>query len=209
MPDPSPGPDRSSGLLGLVVEAPHDGAPLRLQGRPLVAHATEAVVLVSPTGPAVVRAVQHPLLGGLRLPWFAGMRLAMRVLAAMPREGAALLRVLDRTGVLSRLSAPLFTDRAAVHPSVPAALAAEIRPRAFTAATAAATAEDVAQWSRVRCRVRSVRGLHDVFVGRRDAERLRALLPDFAEVAVPDAGHFAAVERPDAVLAALDAARRE
>lgn len=46
MPDPSPGPDRSSGLLGLVVEAPHDGAPLRLQGRPLVAHATEAVAAV-------------------------------------------------------------------------------------------------------------------------------------------------------------------
>jgi 2-C-methyl-D-erythritol 4-phosphate cytidylyltransferase len=46
MPAPSPGPDRSPGLLGLVVEAPSDGAPLRLQGRPLVAHAADALATV-------------------------------------------------------------------------------------------------------------------------------------------------------------------
>ena len=169
--------------------------------------ATEGVVLVSPTGPAVVRAVQHPVAGGLRLPWFAGMLLAMRVLGALPREGRGLLRLLDRSGILPVLSTPLFTDRAAVHPSVAAALAAEIRPRAFVDATRAATTADLSAWSRIRCPVRSVRGVHDVFVGERDAAELGRLLPDFQETAVAAAGHFAAVERPEAVLAALDDVR--
>lgn len=46
MPAQPPGPDRSTALLGLVVEAPVDGAPLRLQGRPLVAHAADALAAV-------------------------------------------------------------------------------------------------------------------------------------------------------------------
>lgn len=169
--------------------------------------AADGVVLVSPTGPAVLRAVRRPVRGGLRLPWFAGMLLAMRALGALPQEGRPVLRALDRHGVLPVLSTPLFTDRGAVHPSVPAALAHEIRPRAFVAATRAAGSADLSTWSRIRCPVRSVRGEHDVFVGRRDAADLTRLLPDFAETRVPDAGHFAAAERPDAVLAALDAVR--
>ena len=78
-----------------------------------------------------------------------------------------------------------------------------MRPRAFRAATRAAAAYDLGRWRDVRCPVRSVRGARDVFVGRRDAEALRRLLPDFAETVLAGAGHFAAVEQPDAVLAAL------
>ncbi len=35
--------------------------------------------------------------------------------------------------------------------------------------------------------------------------RFLALIPDFSEVRLPDAGHFANIERPDAVLAAIAA----
>ncbi|HEY8317267.1 MAG TPA: alpha/beta hydrolase [Amnibacterium sp.] len=159
------------------------------------------VGLVSPTGPAVVDAVRRPLRGSPGLPWFAGMRLAMGALGLLPREGRGLLAVLGRTGLLGPLTGPLFArtpDRSVVD-----ALAQEARPRAFHAATLAAARYDVDRWRDIRCPVRSVRGARDVFVGRRDADALRSLLPDFAETVLADAGHFAAVEQPDAVLAAL------
>lgn len=160
-----------------------------------------AVGLVSPTGPAVVEAVRAPLAGGRRLPWFAGMLLAMRTLALLPGAGAPLMRTLGRLGAVGPLSAPLFAGRP--DPSVVAALAEEVRPRAFTAAARAAARYDLGAWRGVGCPVRSVRGAKDVFVGDGDAPALAALLPDFAETVLAGAGHFAAIERPDAVLAAL------
>jgi pimeloyl-ACP methyl ester carboxylesterase len=51
--------------------------------------------------------------------------------------------------------------------------------------------------------VRSVRGARDVFAGEADAAAFAALIPDFSEVRLRDAGHFANVERPDAVLKAI------
>lgn len=157
--------------------------------------ATAGVLLVSPTGPAVVRAIRRPLLGGARLPWFAGMLLAMRALAAAP----ALLGL--ARPLLGPLSRPLFA--APVDPSVRAAFADELRPSAFLAAARAAADYDLGRWQRVACPALSVRGERDVFAGEHDAEALRRLVPGFAEQRLPDAGHFAAIERPDAVLDAL------
>lgn len=165
--------------------------------------ATVAVGLVSSTGAAVVEAVRRPVRGGARLPWFAGMLLAMRTLAALPANGLGPLRLLARTGLLAPLSTPLFADRRAVDRSVVAALADEIRPAAFVAATRAAATYDLDRWRRIRCPVRSVRGARDVFVGPHDAAVLAGLVQDFAETVLADAGHFAAVERPAAVLEAL------
>ncbi|MFD1720911.1 alpha/beta fold hydrolase [Amnibacterium endophyticum] len=181
------------------------GGFLALRLAALEPERTTGVVLVSPTGPAVGDAVRHPVRGGARLPWFAGMLVAMRALAALPGQGRGVLTALDRLGVLPRLAAPLFHDPGTIHPSVTAALASEIRPLAFVAAARASTLVDLGAFQAVRCRVRAVRGARDVFAGSRDAAALRRLLPDFAEEVLPDAGHFAAVERPDAVLAALAA----
>jgi pimeloyl-ACP methyl ester carboxylesterase len=165
--------------------------------------ATTAVGLVSSTGAAVVDAVRRPLVGGGRLPWFAGMLLAMRTLAVLPGDGRAVLAALARLGLLPPLSSPLFADRRAVDPSVVAALATEIRPTAFLDAARAAAGYDLGAWRAIRCPVRSVRGTRDVFVGGRDAERLTVLVPHATESVIEHAGHFAAVERPHAVLAAL------
>lgn len=193
----------AAGLERWVVGGHSLGGFVALQVAAQEPDRTRGAVLVSPTGPAVVAAVRSPIAGGLRLPWFAGMLLAMRTLAALPGEGRALLRALDRAGVLPRLSRPLFHDRAALDPTVIAALADEIRPRAFVSAARAAAEADLSAWSRIRCPVRAVRGARDVFAGRDDARDLRRLVPDFAGRIVPDAGHFAAAERPDAVLAAF------
>jgi pimeloyl-ACP methyl ester carboxylesterase len=165
--------------------------------------ATSAVGLVSATGAAVADAVRRPLRGGARLPWFAGMLLAMRLLAALPGEGRPVLHLLARLRVLPLLSTPLFADRRAVDPSVVAALATEIRPTAFLDATRAAAAYDLGAWRAIRCPVRTVRGARDVFVGAGDAAALGALVPGALETVLDRAGHFAAVERPLAVLAAL------
>jgi pimeloyl-ACP methyl ester carboxylesterase len=169
--------------------------------------ATVAVGLVSPTGAAVVDAIRRPLRGGLRLPWFAGMLLAMRALAALPGSGRGLLRLLDRSGLLRPLAAPLFAEVGRVDEAVIAALAEEIRPLAFLLATRAAAAYDLGTWRGVRCPVRTVRGARDVFVGAGDEAALARLVPGVAGLVLPDAGHFAAIERPDAVLRFLSTAR--
>ena len=163
--------------------------------------ATERVLLVSPTGPAVLDAIRRPLRGGLHLPWFAGMLLAMRVLARFPGGGRPLLRALGRAGVLPRLAAPLFADRGATEPGVLHDLGEENRPAAFVGA-ARSTLRSGALPA-VRCAVRSVRGERDVFVGAGDAAAFARRQPDFSETVVVGAGHFALAERPDAVLAAL------
>ena len=164
---------------------------------------TEGVLLVSPTGPAVLAAIRRPVIGGLRLPWFAGMLVAMRALAALPDGGRRVLGVLGRLSAFGPLARPLFARP--VPPEVAAALTSEIRPGAFVRAARAASASDLESWRRITCPVRSLRGLRDVFAGPGDAAAFARRIPDLAETVLPDAGHFATAERPDAVLAALGA----
>lgn len=161
---------------------------------------TEAVALVSPSGAAVFDAVRRPIRGGLHLPGLAGMLLAMRFLRILPGEGRGCLRGLERAGVLRVLSAPLFAAPRMIDPSVVTALAEEIRPGAFVAAARAAAAYDESSWRGIRCPVRAVRGDRDVFVGAKDAAAFSALIPDYREMALEGVGHFAAIERPAAVL---------
>ncbi len=166
---------------------------------------TDSVLLVSPSGPAVFDAVRRPVHGGFGLPGFAGMFLAMRILSGLGDASAPLLRTLYRGGLLRLLSAPLFAPPRRIDPSVVHALADEIRPRSFIAASRAAAAYDESSWRGIRCSVRSVRGARDVFVGPDDGAGLAALIEDFDERVLPDAGHFAAVEQPAEVARLLRA----
>ena len=163
--------------------------------------ATARVVLVSPTGPAALAAIRHPFRDGRRLPWFAGMLLAMRVLARLPGGGRPVLRALGRAGVLGALAAPLFVDRSGVDPAVLRDFGEETRPRAFVAAARSSLRPSSAPPT--SCPVRSIRGARDVFVGRDDALWFARTLRDFAEEIVPGAGHFALAERPEVLLATV------
>lgn len=165
--------------------------------------ATESVVLVSPTGPAVVNAIRKPVRGVIRLPWFAGMLLAMRMLGALGSVG--LVRMLRRLGMLRLLSAPLFADRNEIDASVIDAFVDELRPGAFVHAARSAAAYNLNAFARIRCPVRSVRGQHDVFSSDADRAWFAHTIPDFREQRVPDAGHFAAIETPAVVLQAMAA----
>jgi pimeloyl-ACP methyl ester carboxylesterase len=198
---------RSVGAARWSVAGHSLGGMIALQLAAQEPEATDGVVLVSPTGPAVLDAIRRPVRGGLRLPWFAGMLLAMRVLAALPGDGRPLLRALGRAGLLGALAAPLFADRRAAGRDVLDAFGEEVRPAAFLRAAASTRGSAAGPWRSVRCPVRSVRGTHDVFVGAHDAAAFAATLRDFVDTTVPGAGHFALAERPEAVLRALDPLR--
>lgn len=163
--------------------------------------ATASVVLVSPTGPAVIDAVRRPVRGGLRLPWFAGMLVAMRTLEAF--GSVAVVRALRALGMLRLLSAPLFADRAVVDASVIDAFADELRPSAFVHAARAAARYDLRVFADIRCPVRCVRGQRDAFSSASDSAWFARTIPDFREQRIPDAGHFAAIEAPGVVLQAI------
>lgn len=165
---------------------------------------TTAVALVSSSGIGVLDAVPHPVRGGMALPGFAGMLFAMRALALLGRNGhrgRAVVRALARCGALPVLTAPLFAGR--VDPSVVAAFGGDVRPAAFAAAARIAASYDESVWRGIRCPVRSVRGTRDVFAAERDTAAFADLIEDFDEIRLADAGHFAHIERPDAVLALL------
>jgi pimeloyl-ACP methyl ester carboxylesterase len=165
--------------------------------------ATASVVLVSPTGPAVVEAVRRPVRGGIRLPWFAGMLLAMRILDALGSVGV--VRGLRRIGMLRFLSSPLFADRGVVDASVIGAFADELRPDSFVHAARAVAGYDLRHFELIGCPVRSVRGQRDAFSSDSDSDWFARTIPDFREQRVPDAGHFAAIESPGVVLQTIAA----
>lgn len=162
---------------------------------------TAGVVLVSASGEGVVDATRRPLRGGIRLPAFAGMLLTMRSLAGLGAVGDAIVRSVARCGLLPLLTASLFARP--VHPSVIEAFATEVRPRSFARAARLAADYEPRTWTAIECPVRSVRGTHDVFAGECDAALFATLIRRFRERRLPDAGHFAHIERPDAVLAAI------
>ncbi|MET0812173.1 MAG: alpha/beta hydrolase [Microbacterium sp.] len=168
--------------------------------------ATRSVVLVSSSGAGVMDAVRRPLRGGLRLPGFAGMLLAMRVLDAGGAGGRGLLRALRRIGLLRPAAAPLFAHSFAIDRSVVEALADEIRPASFLAAARAAAAYDETRWQGITAPVVSLRGRSDVFSGARDEDVFDALIPALTQRRIHDAGHFAHIERPDILLEAMRSA---
>lgn len=164
---------------------------------------TVAVGVVSPSGAGARAVTRHPVAGAVRLPWLAGMVVAMRVLRALGPLAAPLLRLLRRTGALRVLARPLFRHPDRVDRAITDALATEIRPSAFLAAARASLTHDDGLWRRIACPVRSVRGAHDVFVAERDARGWATLLRDYSDRVLDDSGHFAHVEQPDATVRAL------
>ncbi|OZD47442.1 alpha/beta hydrolase [Rhodococcus sp. 06-1477-1B] len=164
---------------------------------------TVAVGVVSPSGAGARAIARHPVRSAARLPWLAGMVLAMHVLRGLGPFARPLLRLLRRTGALHRLARPLFRHPERVDRSVTDDLADEIRPSAFLAAAHLSRAHDDGVWRRIPCPVRSVRGAHDVFVAERDAIEWGRLMRDYDDRVLDDSGHFAHVEQPTETLRAL------
>nr|WP_228494582.1 alpha/beta hydrolase [Clavibacter sp. VKM Ac-2873] len=163
-----------------------------------------SLALVSPTVYAVMRSAAHPILRVDVLPGFSMMLGAMHVTRLLGPAGLTYVRFLHRTGVLRQLTRPLFAHGGRVSGSVIAALADEVRPGAFLRATGIAAAYPAGGlWPRITCPVVAVRGVRDVFVAPGDLVRLARDLPGASAAVIPDAGHFAHVERPVETLRAL------
>jgi len=164
---------------------------------------TVAVGVISPSGAGARAIARRPVRSAARLPWLAGMVLAMRVLRGLGPLAGPLLRLLRRTGALRRLARPLFRHPERIDLSVTDDLADEIRPSAFLAAAHLSRSHDDGVWRRIACPVRSVRGAHDVFVAERDARQWGRLMGDYDDHVLDGSGHFAHVEQPVETLRAL------
>jgi pimeloyl-ACP methyl ester carboxylesterase len=155
-----------------------------------------SVALVSGTTVTTADAARHPLRALRTLPAFTLLRAGLTVTGAAARP---LLRGIARVGLLPLVAAPVFTHVRRLDPSVLEAFVEELRPEQFTEAARAAAAYDVDRWRAITCPVTAIAGRDDVFARVSDLEALRALLPQVRTVLLDDCGHFAHVERPDAV----------
>ena len=120
-------------------------SPRAIAGRPSASRSSRR------RAPACSTAIRRPLRGGRAVPWFAGMLLTMRTLAALRGAGLGLVRLLGRLGWLRRTV--LSAVRRRVHPSVTSAFADELRPDAFVRAARLAADYEERTWTgiRVRC----------------------------------------------------------
>lgn len=162
-----------------------------------------SVLMVSGTTWSVIESVGHPVARFSTLPGFVALWQVMRALSALERAGGAFVRGLDRAHLLRPAVFPLFRHPFRVPGTVIDALAREIRPTSFAAAAAIAKGYPAdALWAGIGCPVTALKGDRDVFVRDDDLARLTALLPQARTIVIDDCGHFANVERPQAVLAA-------
>ena len=159
-----------------------------------------SLALVSGTTVATADAARHPLRGLRTLPAFTLLRAG---LTATGEAARPMLRGLARVGLLPLVAAPVFTHVRRLDASVLDAFVEELRPTRFTDAAQAAGDYDLGRWRSVSCPVTAIAGHDDVFARVSDLEALRALVPQVRTVLLDDCGHFAHVERPDAVARTL------
>lgn len=159
-----------------------------------------SVALVSGTTVATADAARHPLRGLRTLPAFTLLRAGLTITGERARP---VLRWSDRVGLLPLLAAPVFTHVLRLDPSVLDAFVEELRPTGFTDAARSAGSTDLERWRAVRCPVTAIAGRDDVFARTSDLEALHGLLPQVRTVLLDDCGHFAHVERPQAVARVL------
>lgn len=163
-----------------------------------------SVTMVSGTTWSVIESVGHPFARFSTLPGFTSLWRVMQALAALGAVGRALVRGMDAVHLLRPAVFPLFRRPFRVPGSVIDALAREIRPRSFAAAAAIARGYPADRlWAGIGCPVTALKGDRDVFVRDDDLDKLRAVIPHARTLVVADCGHFANVERPEAVLAEL------
>ena len=183
--------------LGAVDVVGHSmGAFVGLHLAVVAPERVRSLALVSGTTVATAGAARHPVRALGTLPAFTLLRAGLTVTGGAARP---LLRGIARIGLLPLVAAPVFTHVRRLDPSVLAAFVDELRPEQFTEAARSAAAYDVDRWRAITCPVTAIAGRDDVFARVSDLAALRALVPQTRTVLLEACGHFAHVERPDAV----------
>ncbi|MGV8896171.1 MAG: alpha/beta fold hydrolase [Rhodoglobus sp.] len=167
-----------------------------------------SVVSVSGTTWSVIDSVRHPVRHFRAVPGFVMLWRVMAVLSALGTAGRALVRAMEAARLLRAATFPLFRHPFRIDSGVIDALSHEIRPRAFVSAVDITRGYDPdVTWAHIACPVAALKGDRDVFVRDADLAELSRLLPSSRTAVIADCGHFANVERPDVVLAAIIATR--
>jgi pimeloyl-ACP methyl ester carboxylesterase len=162
------------------------------------------VATVSATSWSVIDATEHPVRHFGRLPGFVMLWRVMQALSHLGGFGFAAARALDAAHLLRAATFPLFRHPFRIPRSVISALAAEVRPRSFSAAVQLARGYDPSvRWAGIDCPVSAVRGDRDIFARASDLDLLGDILPASRRETIDDCGHFANIERPAQVLAAF------
>jgi pimeloyl-ACP methyl ester carboxylesterase len=163
-----------------------------------------SVATVSATSWTMIDAARHPVRRFVRMPRFVLLWRAMQAMAHLGGTGARLALGLNRLHLLRAAVAPLFRYSKRVPANVIAAFGRELRPSSFAAAVTMGNDYDPSRrWAEIECPVRALRGDRDVFAPADDIDRLGETLPSAHRQTLARCGHFAHIERPDEVLAAL------
>lgn len=163
-----------------------------------------SVATISASSWSILDAAAHPVRQFWRLPQFVLLWRVMQAMSHTGRAGAGLAAALGRLHLLRGIVAPLFRHPRRIPVSVITALGHEVRPRSFDLAVGMGDGYDVSRrWAKVECPVRAVNGDKDVFSTPADLQRLGDILPNSYRETIADCGHFANIERPHEVLAAL------
>jgi pimeloyl-ACP methyl ester carboxylesterase len=162
-----------------------------------------SVGVVSGTGASIIDSLEHPARNFRLLPAFTLLWGAMVILGRFGTAGAAPIRAVRRLGLLRWAVSPLFRYPRRIPRSVVHALGDELQPRIFALAAGVARGYDLTRWRHIECDVHALGGDNDVFSTFADLQQLTHLIPRCVATVVPDCGHFAAIERPAAVLDAL------
>ncbi|MGF6835104.1 pimeloyl-ACP methyl ester carboxylesterase [Paenarthrobacter sp. TE4293] len=168
---------------------------------------TLSVGAISPTAFGVAESARQPRRGLTSLPWFVGMLLLMRAMAALGAWGLALIRGVGTTPLMRLLLSPLFSDTGSVPAEVIRGLGRDARPVAFCAAARAIARYNFAQWDRIRCHVLAIRGANDAFTPQSDLDQLASVVSRIRTVTVRRCGHFAIAEQPAVVQELVDELR--
>lgn len=154
---------------------------------------THAVVALSPTALTAVAALNHPLRHPAMAP-LLGMCGLMFILRALGRSAPALLRTVERAGLLRLVLRPFFAHPSVLPRQVFADLALDARPASFLAAAHALRKYDAGTWHSISAPAVLVRGNKDIFTPPDELRALAALIPHAHRVVLDDTGHFAHIE---------------
>jgi pimeloyl-ACP methyl ester carboxylesterase len=163
-----------------------------------------SVGTISATGQSVINGIAHPTVGVRTIPSFMMLWQIMRMLSVFGNAGVGLVRLLRATRLLRAAVSPLFRHPFRIPASVIDAFAAEVRPSAFASAVHLVRGYDAATiWGAIQCPVRASQGDRDAFSVSDDLDAIGRILPSSHREFLLDCGHFGAIERPVATLAAL------
>ncbi|MEZ5095947.1 MAG: alpha/beta hydrolase [Nocardioides sp.] len=164
-------------------------------------------VVVSGAYAGIVDVVNHPLRTARARPAVAALYTVLRVGSSLPTLPSTVVDARATRALMSAVLAPVAAHPAALPDGFVRSLLTEVRPDAFRIASRTGVGYDCARaWAAIDRPLTVLFGAADRLVAAPDRRALSRACPAAVVRVLPEAGHFAHVEQPDAVLDAVVAA---